>query len=174
MEIFILDNMIFDKIAEDEHLQRKILELKDSQKIRLLITSVQKYQLERMPDTKKTERELFIELANEMCEWVPAPNFIAGISRAGIDMVGDSEFIFTISEHERTGKQRISRNKLAWIQDESIALTAKCYMGFLVTEEKKLISRVKENIPEVQALNFQGFSEKLNNYSTFQVSEVHQ
>ena len=167
MEIFILDNMIFNKIAEDEHLQRKILELKGSQKIRLLITSVQEYQLKRMPDTKKTERELFIELANQMCEWVPAPNLLAGISRAGIDMVGDSELIVTISEDERSGKQRISRNKLAWIQDESIALTAKVYMGFLVTEEKKLISRVKENIREVQVLNFQEFSEKLNNIYTY-------
>jgi hypothetical protein len=164
MEIFVLDNMIFDKITEDESLYLKILELKNRNKIKLLITSVQAHQLKSMPDTKKSARELLLEYASQICDMVPAPNFLVGIGRVGIDRIGTSGVIVQLSDEERSGKVKVSRNKMNLLTDESIALTAELYEGFLVTDDGNFTKLVRNKMPVIQILDFQGFSKKLKTY----------
>jgi hypothetical protein len=164
MEIFVLDNMIFDKIIEDESLYLKIFTLKNRNKIKLLITSVQAHQLKSIPDAKKSERELLLECASKICDLVSAPNFLVGIGRVGIDRIGISELIVQLSEEERIGKVKVSRKKMNLITDESIAITAELYDGFLVTDDKNFTRLVRNKMPGIQILDFQEFSKKFKTH----------
>ena len=162
MNIFILDSMVFDKIIENEAVKTLIIELREKQKVRLLTSSVQDFQHKNTPDSKADKREKLVDLANQICERVSAGNFPIRIGKIGIDKIGEIGLIREITEEERTGLKNMSGNKWKDLLDESIALIARDYQGFLVTVEDTLRNRAEK--VGIQTLSFEQFVEKLKSY----------
>jgi len=152
MKTFMLDTNIFDKIINNEKLEIRILELKNSEQIKILTTHIQIDELGAIADTAR--RKKLLKCVNEICECIPTMGVVLDVSRIGMARLSDGEEI-----------EKIRQGNLKRTQDALISSTASSDTDFLVTEDRSFATRVKRNLTNVQVLNFNEFVRKLNDIS---------
>lgn len=124
-ERYLIDSMIFDKLADDGAALEVATRLVDSGRVVFLSTHVQADEIARIPDPERVRR-----LLSMPAELVPTYGFVIGYSRIGAARLSGPEPL----ESLRSGN-------LDHTEDAMIGATAQFERATLVTEDRRLQGR---------------------------------
>jgi predicted nucleic acid-binding protein len=141
---FLIDSMIYDKIVDEAGVLDLVTRCVSSGGLTLLSTHVQVDEIRQIRDENRRDRLLAIPTAE-----VPTSGFIVGISRLDQARLAEAEPIETLRRGNRDHTE-----------DALIAATASYKDAVLVTEDRTLVSRARnEHIP---VITWQEFREQLD------------
>ncbi len=146
----MFDSNIYDKVIANEALFVQLRSLIDSNQLEIVSTHIQLDELGRIENNAKRESALAVPSTI-----VPTMGFVLDVSR--LDMAcldgGNPEII----EYEQ-----IQKGNLKHVEDALIALTAHHEADVLVTEDNKLINKIKATKTKLTLWKFEEFKSFLD------------
>lgn len=141
----MLDSNAVDSIIDDKSLLDCVVAAINDGKLTLYITHIQDGEIRDTPEWKAEKRSNLQKFIQKYCTSIATRGFVHGVSVLGEAAFYDGEEIDAICDGDRK-----------MMHDALIAATANCDADYLVTNDDKLIKRVKKELPNFRVLrNFE-------------------
>lgn len=143
----MLDSNAIDSIVDDKSLYDCVVAAINDGKLTLYITHIQDDEIKDTPERKAEKRSNLQSFIKIYCTSIATRGFVIGVSTLGEAAIYDGEEI-----------DAICNGDVKMMHDALIAATANCDADYLVTNDDKLIKRVKKELPNYKVLRNSEFN----------------